>query len=205
MNELRGQSVFFPKNQKEQNDHEHQPTTPPLAEQNKRGAQSSDTVVSRYHETVIPSNHDTTELQTEDEMLEAIRKSVKKIGKEAATQRLTLEEKNALRAIKFTYEQLGINTSGNEIIRIGMLFILKDYQKNGENSILANVLKRLNSWYHDTNHDTVVSGNRETTVQFTPWLQPNRSLYNKPGHKKKHKKGFTPGKGKPLSDWTPSE
>ena len=78
-------------------------------------------------------------------MLEAIRKSVKKIGKEAATQRLTLEEKNTLRAIKFTYEQLGIMTSGNEIIRIGMLFILKDYQKNGENSILAKVLKRLNS------------------------------------------------------------
>jgi hypothetical protein len=56
-----------------------------------------------------------------------------------------LEEKNTLRSIKFTYEQLGVQTSGNEIIRIGMLFILNDYQKNGENSILAKVLKRLNS------------------------------------------------------------
>ena len=78
-------------------------------------------------------------------MLEAVRKAVKQIGKEPATQRLTLEEKKALRAIEFTYAQQGIMTSGNEIIRIGMNFILKDYQKNGENSMLAKVLKRLNS------------------------------------------------------------
>ena len=77
-------------------------------------------------------------------MLESVRKAVKQIGKEPATQRLTLEEKQALRAIEFTYAQQGITTSGNEIIRVGMNFILKDYQKNGENSILAKVLKRLN-------------------------------------------------------------
>src|SRR6266516_2037530 len=149
MNELRGQSVFFPKDQAEQNDREHQPTAPPLAEQKKQRVESTDTMIPRHHDTVvdttIPSNHDTTITLTEDEMHEAIRKSVKKVGKEAATQRLTLEEKNTLRSIKFTYEQLGVQTSGNEIIRIGMLFILNDYQKNGENSILANVLKRLNS------------------------------------------------------------
>ena len=78
-------------------------------------------------------------------MLEAVRKAVKQIGKEPATQRLTLEEKKALRVIEFTYAQQGIMTSGNEIMRVGMNFILKDYQKNGENSILAKVLKRLNS------------------------------------------------------------
>jgi hypothetical protein len=107
-----------------------------------------DTMIPRYHDTnvdtTIPSNHDTTVPQTEDEMLEAVRKAVKQIGKEPATQRLTLEEKQALRAIEFTYAQQGITTSGNEIIRVGMNFIVKDYQKNGENSILAKVLKRLN-------------------------------------------------------------
>ncbi len=144
MNELRGQSVFFPKDQAEQNDHEQQPTTPPLTEQNKPGVERNDTTVSRYHETVIPSNHDTTIPVSEEGMIEAVRKAVKQTGKEPATQRLTLEEKQALRAIEFTYAQQGIMTSGNEIIRIGMNFILKDYQKNGENSILANVVKRLN-------------------------------------------------------------
>jgi len=58
---------------------------------------------------------------------------------------LPFSQKKALRAIEFTYAQQGIMTSGNEIMRIGMNFILKDYQKNGENSILAKVLKRLNS------------------------------------------------------------
>jgi len=144
MNELRGQSVFFAKDQAEQNDHEQQPTTPPLTEQNKPGVERNDTTVSRYHETVIPSNHDTTIPVSEEGMIEAVRKAVKQTGKEPATQRLTLEEKQALRAIEFTYAQQGIMTSGNEIIRIGMNFILKDYQKNGENSILANVVKRLN-------------------------------------------------------------
>ncbi len=82
---------------------------------------------------------------TDEEVLETVRKAVKQIGKEPATQRLTLEEKKALRAIEFTYAQQGIMTSGNEIIRIGMNFILQDFQKNGENSLLAKVLKRLNS------------------------------------------------------------
>src|SRR5438094_8198837 len=68
-----------------------------------------DTVIPRHHDTkvdtTIPSNRDTAIPQTEDEMLEAVRKAVKQIGKEPATQRLTLEEKQALRAIEYTYEQ----------------------------------------------------------------------------------------------------
>jgi hypothetical protein len=152
MNELRGQSVFFPGTSQKaiQQKETALPTPLPQEEIQQQEQQNThDTVIPRYQDTVIdtmiPSNLDTTVPETEGEMLEAIRKSVKRVGKEAATQRLTLEEKKTLRAIKFTYEQLGIDTSGNEIIRIGMLFILKDYQKNGENSILAKVLKRLNS------------------------------------------------------------
>jgi len=152
MNELRGQSVFFPSTTQEpvQQQEANLPTSPPDDElQQQEQPKTHDTVIPRYHETnvdtTIPSNHDTMIPTTEDEMLEAVRKAVKQVGKEAATQRLTLEEKNALKAIEFTYGQQGIITSGNEIIRIGMNYALKDYQKNGENSILAKVLKRLNS------------------------------------------------------------
>ncbi len=152
MNELRGQSVFFPSTTQEpvQQQEANLPTSPPDDElQQQEQPKTHDTVIPRYHETnvdtTIPSNHDTMVPTTEDEMLEAVRKAVKQVGKEAATQRLTLEEKNALKAIEFTYGQQGIITSGNEIIRIGMNYALKDYQKNGENSILAKVLKRLNS------------------------------------------------------------
>jgi hypothetical protein len=84
-NELRGQSVFFPTDRAQQNDHKQPPPTPPFAEQNKPGAESTDTVIPRHHDTVIdttiPSNHDTTIPLTEDEMLESIRKSVKKVGR----------------------------------------------------------------------------------------------------------------------------
>jgi len=139
-NELEG-SVFFPSRTKKPSPHEP-------VEQKDRDT-THDTVVSRYHETIhdttIPSNHDTAIPVSEEDMIEAVRKAVKQIGKEPATQRLTLEEKNALRAIEFTYAQQGIMTSGNEIIRIGMNYLLKDYQKHGEQSILAKVLHRLNS------------------------------------------------------------
>ena len=41
--------------------------------------------------------------------------------------------------------QQGVLTSSNEIIRIATNYIVRDHQKNGEKSILAKVLRRLNS------------------------------------------------------------
>ena len=134
LNELKGNSSFFPVRQLEPikqtqpSPVKERAATPPQA---KNEPPAPDTVIPRYQGVKIPSNHDTTIPFSEADMVEAVRKAVKQIGKEPATQRLTLEEKNALRAIEFTYAQQGIMTSGNEIIRIGMNFILKDYQKNG--------------------------------------------------------------------------
>jgi hypothetical protein len=106
---------------------------------------SYDTVVPRYHDTVKPLHHDTTVPLAEEDMIEVIRKGVKQIGKEPATQRLTLEEKQQLKDIEYAYGRQGIKTTGNEIIRIATNFIVLDYQKNGENSILGKVLQKLNS------------------------------------------------------------
>jgi hypothetical protein len=153
MNELRGQSVFFPERKAEQTSQGKQPPTPPLAEQNKPRDKTDDTVIPRYHDTTIPkhhdttvsSNHDTTVSPGDDGMIEEVRRAVKQVGKEPATQRLTLEEKQTLRSIEFTYGQQGIITSGNEILRIATNYILRDYQKNGEHSILAKVLRSLNA------------------------------------------------------------
>ncbi len=152
-NELRGQSVFFPKDREQQNDQAQQPPPPPPTEQNKPTGESHDTTVPRYHETVIPryrdttipSNHNTMIPLSEEDMIEAVRKAVKQIGKEPATQRLTLEEKQALDEIEYSYKRQGIKTSGNEIIRIATNYIVRDYRQNGEKSILAKVLHRLNS------------------------------------------------------------
>ena len=70
---------------------------------------------------------------------------VKQIGKEAATHRFTLEEKNILADIEYSYRRQGIRTSENEIARIAVNYLSQDYRINGETSILAKVLKLLNS------------------------------------------------------------
>jgi hypothetical protein len=131
--ELAG-SVFFPSKTQE------------LARQKEI---SDGTLVSRYrdtkHDTMVSSNPGTSIPLTEDEMIEAVRKAVRQIGKEPATQRLTLEEKQALAEIEYTYKRQGTKTSGNEIIRIATNYIVRDYRKNGAKSILAQVLHKLNS------------------------------------------------------------
>src|SRR6266496_2496561 len=52
-----------------------------------------DTVIPRYHDTMQPRYHATTDTSPKNELIETVRKSVKRIGKEAATHRFTLEEK----------------------------------------------------------------------------------------------------------------
>ena len=79
------------------------------------------------------------------DFFEEVRKAVKQVGKEAATHRFTLEEKNLLTDIEYTYKRQGIRTSENEITRIAINYIIAEYKQNGEESILAKILKRLNS------------------------------------------------------------
>jgi hypothetical protein len=95
-----------------------------------------DTVVPRHHDTMVPRYHDTT--------VEEIRKAVKQIGKEAATHRYTVAEKQAIANIVFTYKNQGLFTSENEVSRIAINFIVADFEENGEESILAKALKALN-------------------------------------------------------------
>lgn len=95
-----------------------------------------DTTPPRYHATKVPRYRDTT--------IEAIRSAVKTFGKEAATHRFTVEEKRAIRDIVYAYEGQGIRTNENEFSRIGVNFLVEDYRRNGENSILHKALKALN-------------------------------------------------------------
>ena len=78
-----------------------------------------------------------------DVIVELIRKTVKVIGKEPSTHRLTLEEKKAITDVIYAYKSSGIKTSENEIARIAINFLVNDYKENGKNSILHKVLKAL--------------------------------------------------------------
>ncbi len=91
----------------------------------------------RYHDADVP--------KPDEDVVETVRSAVKHFGKEPATQRLTTAEKQSLEDIEYTYKKRGIRTSGNEIIRIALNSVLLDYKRNGESSLLAKVLKRLNS------------------------------------------------------------
>ncbi len=90
----------------------------------------------RNHDTMVSSNHDT--------IIQIVRKSVKELGKEAATHRFTVEEKRAVLDLIYIYKNAGIKTSENEVARIAINYILEDYKQNGQNSILDQALKALN-------------------------------------------------------------
>lgn len=96
-----------------------------------------------------PSNHDTMQPSLPDEqhaeMLEAVRAAVKTLGKEAATYRFTLAEKKALADVVYTYKRSGTRTSENELTRIAVNWLLDEYRRNGQTSVLASVLERLNA------------------------------------------------------------
>lgn len=79
------------------------------------------------------------------ELVETIRKNVKRLGKESTVYRFTPEEKSALADIVYTYKRNGVRTSENEVIRIAMNWLLENYQTDGKNSMLARVLDKLNA------------------------------------------------------------
>jgi hypothetical protein len=137
--ELRGGSAFFP-GYKGAGD-----TPEPAPEEATPAHSTDDSVIPRHHDTVIPRNHETMVSGNDDLILEAVRKAVKQIGKEAATHRFTIDEKNHLAEIEYTYKRQGIKTSENEIMRIAINYFIEDYRNHGEASLLAKILKRLNS------------------------------------------------------------
>ncbi len=84
-----------------------------------------------------------------NDLIETIRKSVKKVGREQLYVRLTPEEKEAVRNTVYQLNELyrgkGGKTSENEVSRIALKFLLEDYKKNGENSLLFIAEEALNA------------------------------------------------------------
>src|SRR4051812_18945710 len=113
------------------------PPTSPTKKPESKTPTVNDTMIPRYHDTTKPSNHDTAIPSGENDIFEVVRKAVKQIGKEAATHRFTLDEKNHLADIEYNYKRQGIRTSENEIARIAINYFIEDYRKNGDLSLLV--------------------------------------------------------------------
>lgn len=96
-------------------------------------------------DSTTPRYRDTTAPLVDAEMIQAVRKAVKAIGKEGATLRLTVAEKQQLKDMVYTYTRRGQRTSETELIRIATNYMLEDYRRNGEHSLVAQVLAALES------------------------------------------------------------
>jgi len=91
-----------------------------------------------------PDTSATTSSEQAD-LIELIRKNVKPVGKEAAFCRFTPEEKSALGDIIYTYKRNGVRTSENEVVRVAVNWLIENYHADGQHSVLAQVLDRLNA------------------------------------------------------------
>jgi hypothetical protein len=78
-------------------------------------------------------------------MVETVRKALMTFGKEAATHRFTPEEKQGIAEIIFAFRKENIRTSENEIARISINWLILDYKRHKEDSVLHKVLLALNS------------------------------------------------------------
>lgn len=80
----------------------------------------------------------------QDTLISFISKSIREIGKEASTYRLTLEEKKTLIEIIYKFKIKNISISENMIVRIALYILLNDHKMKGEKSLLTRVLTNLN-------------------------------------------------------------
>ena len=154
VNELKGQSAFFRKDnpkpgvmKKRPEPKKEIPSTIPES--------PSDLPIDKKNATVNSNasnranTRDSMLTNTQDDLIETIRKTVKQVGKDTLFVRLTPDEKHQVASAVFTlnekYRGESRKTSENEIGRIGVNFILEDYKANGRGSILARVMAALHA------------------------------------------------------------
>ena len=129
------------------------PTPQPAIPEATTIPRAPDTTRPRDRETKRPRSHDTATLRHRDtavsheqaEVVDRIRRTVRVVGKEAATLRLTAEEKAHLADVIYSYKRKGKRTSETEIIRIALNYVLEDLEQNGGDSILSRVMDALDS------------------------------------------------------------
>lgn len=142
-NELTGSSVFFANGKPVAVPQPHTVDPALDTDHDSRPGSNHAPTVAGNHATVPPQPQDEPSFGQEAGDLEAIRQVVKQVGKEAATYRLTREEKQQLGELVYRYGQQGYRTSENEITRIAINWLLRDQRSRGPQSVLAQLLDAL--------------------------------------------------------------
>jgi PAB1-binding protein PBP1 len=88
-----------------------------------------------------PHHHATTIASDQDTMVATVQTNLMEIGKEAATYRLTRNEKKKIAEIVYSLKMKNIRITENEIIRIALNALLYDYEKDKSESILKNYIQ----------------------------------------------------------------
>lgn len=133
MNELKGESVFFPA----QSAPPETPQPPIRTEPTLKTVETTSPASASVQASTQASQHDS--------LLAEIRRTIKVQGKEVSYVRLTQEEKNQLADIIYSYKRQGVKTTETEISRIAINYLIEEYRANGQASILARLLVLLNA------------------------------------------------------------
>ena len=121
-------------------------TVSPSEEKPKEEQQASGTNKESTKKAIKNESYRASTLaRKQNSMIETIRKTVKSLGTKVSFTRITPEEKARLAGIIYTYKRQGVKTSENEINRIAMNLLIEDFHKNGEESVLAQVIAALNA------------------------------------------------------------
>lgn len=120
------------------------PAVPEPVQEERTQKVVKDTKQPSNRDTVVSRNQAST-IVSDDDYVEAVRKAVKHLGKEAATYRFTADEKRALADIVYNLKTKGIRSSENELTRIAINYMVWEYRQSKQSSILSRVLERLNA------------------------------------------------------------
>lgn len=89
----------------------------------------------RKHAIMTPRYHDS--------MIATIAKSVREVGKEVCTYRLTQKEKTALVEIIYHFRMRTSRLSENEIARIAINFLIEDFKADKNTCMLSSIVEAM--------------------------------------------------------------
>lgn len=75
-----------------------------------------------------------------------VRRAVRWPGKESSPLRITSEELTKLKTAVRHFEDQGYPTDRTQIIRVSLNYMLLDFAQRGKNSILAEIMERINTY-----------------------------------------------------------
>ncbi len=96
--------------------------------------------LSSNHAIMVADHQNRKKSSYQNNIIKEIRKMISEIGKESSTYRISKGEKKLLLSIIYELRMNGIKTSENQMIRIGLNYVVQDYLKSKGNSMLLKTL-----------------------------------------------------------------